>query len=68
MHPFAVSLRNLRELRGYTQKQLAKSCGLTESWISHYESGRRKPSLDNLIKLANALRVTLDELVGRKFS
>ena len=34
--------------------------------ISHFETGRRQePSADNLVKLANALEVTIDYLLGR---
>ena len=42
---------------------LADKTGLKPSAISHFERGRRLPSLKNLVKLADALGVTLDELV-----
>lgn len=35
------------------------------SSVGHFESGTRKPSFDNLRKLANALEVTTDYLLGR---
>jgi transcriptional regulator with XRE-family HTH domain len=35
------------------------------SAISHFETGRRKPSFDNLKRLADALRVSTDYLLGR---
>ena len=35
------------------------------SAISHFETGTRKPSFDNLRRLADALSVTTDYLIGR---
>jgi transcriptional regulator with XRE-family HTH domain len=48
-----------------SQYQLARIAGLSESWISHFETGKRKPSVGNLIKLADALGVSADYLLGR---
>lgn len=65
---FAERLRDARErLRGLTQAQLAEKTGLPSTSISHFENpeGTRKPSFDNLRKLANALDVTTDYLLGR---
>ena len=65
---FATRLKDARErLRGLTQVQLAIKTGLPTTSISHFESieGTRKPSFDNLRRLANALEVTTDYLLGR---
>ncbi len=65
---FAERLRDARErLRGLTQAQLADKSGLPSTSISHFENpeGTRKPSFDNLRRLANALEVTTDYLLGR---
>ena len=63
---FKDRLRAAREnLRQMTQVDLARAIGLPPSSIAHFESGNRKPSFDNLRKLANALNVTTDYLVGR---
>ena len=65
---FAERLRDARErLRGLTQAQLAEKAGLPSTSISHFENpeGTRKPSFDNLRRLANALEVTTDYLLGR---
>lgn len=48
-----------------SQVDLAKATGLPPSSIAHFEAGGRKPSFDNLRKLANALNVTTDFLLGR---
>ena len=50
--------------RGLTQKGLANLCGLRPSAISHFESGRRTPSIKNLVKLSKALCVSSDYLIG----
>ena len=65
---FAERLRDARErLRGLTQAQLAEKTGLPSTSLSHFENveGTRKPSFDNLRRLANALDVTTDYLLGR---
>ena len=63
---FKDRLRAAREnLRRMSQADLARAIGLPPSSIAHFESGARKPSFDNLRKLANALNVTTDYLVGR---
>jgi transcriptional regulator with XRE-family HTH domain len=64
---FAKRLRDARErLRGLTQTQLAEKTGLPATTISHFESpeGTRKPSFDNLRRLAKELGVTTDYLLG----
>lgn len=48
-----------------SQADLAQRTGLQPSAVSHFESGRRSPSFDNLRVLADALGVTTDHLLGR---
>lgn len=56
----------LREARGaVSQARLARRAGLNPSTPSHYETGVNTPQLENLIKLADALDVSLDWLCGR---
>jgi len=62
---FPDRLRAMRELRQLSQTQLATRSGLQPSVISHFETGRRVPSFDNLRRLAEALEVTADYLLGR---
>lgn len=54
-----------RENLKWTQADLAKATGLQPAAISHFECGQRLPSLPNAVKLADALRVSLDWLTGR---
>jgi transcriptional regulator with XRE-family HTH domain len=62
---FPERLRLAREHRGLNQSDLAKRASLQASAISHFETGTRKPSFDNLRRLADALDVTTDYLIGR---
>ncbi len=62
---FRERLRTAREYRGVNQSQLAEKASMQPSAISHFETGTRKPSFDNLRYLADALDVTTDYLLGR---
>ena len=62
---FPDRLRCAREYRGLTQGELGERAKLQSSAISHFETGTRKPSFDNLRLLADTLDVTTDYLLGR---
>lgn len=62
---FRERLKAARALRGLNQTDLAAKVGLPPSSMSHFESGTRKPSFENLKRLATALNVTTDYLLGR---
>lgn len=62
---FQERLRSSREKRGYNQAELATRAGLQPAAISHFETGQRSPSFDNLRKLSDALNVSVDYLLGR---
>lgn len=62
---FSARLKASRDLRQWSQAELARAAGLPPSSIAHFEAGSRKPSFDNLRRLANALEVTTDYLLGR---
>lgn len=48
-----------------TQQDLAKKTGMTASAISHYAKGKQCPHSTALLKIANALHVSADFLLGR---
>ena len=63
---FGKMLKNMRENRGLSQSELAEKAGFQPSAISHFETGRRNPSFDNLRKLADMLNTSIDSLLGRE--
>ncbi len=58
-------LSDARSHAGLEQAELARRIGIPASSVSHFEAGRRRPSLHNLYKLAEALDVSTDYLLGR---
>ncbi len=62
---FPVRLKAARQLLQINQSDLADKTGLPPTSISHFEAGSRKPSFDNLRRLAEQLNVTADYLLGR---
>ena len=64
MVEFGAKLKKLRKEKNLTQKQLASLIGVQNSVISFYEVGERVPSPEIIIKLATALHVSSDYLLG----
>lgn len=56
-------IRSFRKERGLTQEKLAERAVVEPSNLSHIERGATKVSLPTLLKIANALEVSLDDLV-----
>lgn len=63
---FNERLKELREKNHLTQEQLAKASGVSSRMIQRYEYGTSRPRLDAAEKLAKALNVTTDELLGNE--
>jgi transcriptional regulator with XRE-family HTH domain len=57
-------LRQLREARGWTQEQLADRTAIGRSQICRYENGICRPNTLSLLRLAEELGVTTDEILG----
>jgi len=53
----------LREQKGWTQADLARACNKDRQAIEKLENGRVNPTLYTLLEIANALEVSLSELV-----
>ena len=60
-----LRLKEIRESRKMTQVVLAGAVGVAQGYISSLENGLYSPSFEILIKLADALNCSLDELVDR---
>ena len=63
---FSERLKTLRKEKKLTQKELAEQIGISQKSYSHWETGKNEPSLENLIKLADLLEVSIDWLFGRE--
>jgi transcriptional regulator with XRE-family HTH domain len=62
---FGPRLRELRGQRGLTRAQLASACDLPSTRsLENLEAGRNLPSLEMAVKLAVALEVGIDEMIG----
>lgn len=59
-----ATMAAVRAERGLTQVELAERANLTQSLVSDYERGQRKPSVDTLVRIARALEVSADRLLG----
>lgn len=63
---FGLRLRGVRRDRGLTQRELAKSSGLSHRMIAYYEQDDAQPPGAIVVALARALHVSTDELLGLK--
>ena len=61
---FNENLKEAREKRGMTQKEVADIIGVAKSTYSLYESGNREPNVQTIKKIADTLNVSADDLLG----
>src|SRR5258708_36106260 len=61
----AAHLRRLRERRKLTQQDLAERSGVPRPTLAHLESGEANPTLSVLVRVAQALGTSIEELIGR---
>lgn len=61
---FGQKLLHLRRSRRLTQAQLAQQLGeITQSYVSYLEAGRKDPSIEVALKIADLFQVSLDYLL-----
>ena len=58
-------IREIRESRNLTQDQLAELASLNRVTVAKYEAGRIEPGANSLARIADALEVSTDVLLGR---
>jgi transcriptional regulator with XRE-family HTH domain len=64
---YLKKLKALRNQKGWSQEKLAQEAGISyHTLIKLEQSGIKNPRIETVIKLADALSVSLDELVGRE--
>ena len=59
------NIRDLREQRNYTQKELAQLLNISPGSLSKYEKGQIQVPIDVLISIADIFNVTVDYIIGR---
>lgn len=62
------NLYKYRKSRGYTQEKLSQQLSISRQAYSNYETGKRDPDLDLLIRLCGIYSITLDQLVHQPFN
>lgn len=60
------NIKKLRIIKGLSQVQLAQIVGVTKQSVSNWENDNIQPSIDMLIKLADAFCVSTDFLLDRE--
>lgn len=63
MIDFPKKLKNLRELQGWSQEELAKRLGVSRSKIGNYEQGTREPGFEDLEAIADIFNCPISYLI-----
>ena len=61
---FSERLKELRKQAHLTQVEIAGKLGIGQSSYADWERGKKKPTQENLVKIAHILNVSIDYLVG----
>ena len=62
-------LRQIRKKKGYSQLKVAMDLNISREALSYYETGKRNPDLEMLVKLSEYFNVSIHYLVtGEEFS
>ena len=64
--PVHEAMKAAREEARWTQRYLAEVSGVGRRLLGNYEQGRVTPTIYNIIALADALGLTIDEYVGHR--
>jgi len=57
-------VQQLRKARGLSQADLADITEMSVAYISHIETGVKRASLESVVRIANALNVTVDQILN----
>ena len=66
MSIFGDNIKRLRKNKGLTQQEIADLVHVNRVTYTNWEKGKREPSFENLVKLADLFDVSLDCLFGRE--
>jgi len=63
----AKKIKELRKKSGWSQQKLAEKAGVSYNTVTKIEQGvATMPTIQTMIKIADAFGISLDELVGRR--
>lgn len=61
--PVGQNIKNAREQKGLSQRDLAQKLNISQAAVSQFENGKNPPKIDTLLKIANALQVDINALL-----
>ena len=63
-----IGLKEIRKKKNYNQLKVALDLSISREALSHYENGKRNPSLEMLVTFSNYFNVSIDYLItGKEF-
>ena len=63
-----TGLKEIRKQRNLNQQKVAMDLNISREALSHYENGKREPSLTLLLKMSEYYNVSIDYLItGKEF-
>ncbi|WP_454105238.1 helix-turn-helix domain-containing protein [Mammaliicoccus sciuri] len=60
------NIAKLRKHKNFSQEKLAEISGLHRTYIGSVERGERNIGIDNIVKIANALDIAVEELLKKR--
>lgn len=63
--PFKDRFAQLLQELNMTQYRLEKITGISHSTVGYWKNGKKKPTIDNIIKIATSLDISIDFVLGR---
>lgn len=61
-----IGLREIRKKKGYSQLKVAMDLSISREALSYYESGKRSPDINMLLRLSSYFNVSIDYLIPGK--
>ena len=61
-----IGLKEIRKRRNLNQQKVAMDLNISREALSHYENGKREPSLDMLNRMSTYFNVSIDYLINGK--
>lgn len=62
---FGTNLKKIRQIKGLSQQAFAELIDLNRGVVSSYEEGRAEPKIDTLLRIANYLGISTDDIISK---